>query len=77
MIKRYLLTAKKEDKIENEIFFEMHSAEEMQLVYIKDEFLVCPWWHTTSSKLSLHYVNKYVIVYIYYIIIGDIMPFFS
>ena len=32
MIKRYLLTAKKEDKIENEIFFEMNSAEEMQLV---------------------------------------------
>lgn len=34
MIKRYLLIAKKEDEIKNEIFFEMNSAERKQLVYI-------------------------------------------
>jgi hypothetical protein len=38
MIKRYLLTAKKENKIENEIFFEMSSAEKMQLVYINSGY---------------------------------------
>ena len=38
MIKRYLLIAEKEDKIENEIFFEMSSAEKMQLVYINSGY---------------------------------------
>jgi hypothetical protein len=38
MIKRYLLTAQKEDKIKNKVFFEMEAAEQMQLVYIKDGY---------------------------------------
>lgn len=61
MIKRYLLTAQKEDKIKNKIFFEMKTAEQMQLVYIKDGY------KTQISPLSIdlarheieeHYENE-------------------
>lgn len=61
MIKRYLLTAQKEDKIKNKVFFEMEAAEQMQLVYIKDGY------KTRISPLSIelsrqeieeHYENE-------------------
>ena len=61
MIKRYLLTAKKEDKIENEIFFEMNSAEQMQLVYIKDGYktrIVPLSIDLARHEIEEHYENE-------------------
>ena len=61
MIKRYLLTAKKEDKIENEIFFEMHSAEEMQLVYIKSGYktgIIPLYIDLARHEIEEHYENE-------------------
>lgn len=61
MIKRYLLTAKKEEKIENEIFFEMHSAEEMQLVYIKSGYktqIVPLSIDLAKHEIEEHYQNE-------------------
>lgn len=61
MIKRYLLTATKKDKIENEIFVEMHSAEEMQLVYIKSGYktrIVPLSINLTKHEIEEHYENE-------------------
>jgi len=61
MIKRYLLTAQKEDKIENEIFFEMHSAEEMQLVYINSGYktrIVPLSIDLARHEIEEHYQNE-------------------
>ena len=38
MIKRYLLIIEKENEVKNQIFFEMNSAEQMQLVYINSGY---------------------------------------
>lgn len=61
MIYRYLLTLQKEDKIENEIFFEMSSAEEMQLVYIKDGYktrIVPLSIDLARHEIEEHYENE-------------------
>lgn len=57
MIKRYVLTAKKEDKIKNKIFFEMEAAEQMQLVYIQDGYKtrILP----LSIELSRHEIEEH------------------
>lgn len=61
MITRYLLTAKKEDKIENEIFFEMNSAEQMQLVYINSGYktrIIPLHIDLARHEIEEHYENE-------------------
>lgn len=61
MIKRYLLTAEKEDKIENEIFFEMNTAEQMQLVYIDSGYktrIIPLHIDLAKHEIEEHYENE-------------------
>lgn len=61
MIKRYLLTAKKDEEIKNEIFFTMNSAEEMQFVYIKDGYktrIVPLSIDLARHEIEEHYENE-------------------
>ena len=61
MIKRYLLTAKKEDKIENEIFFEKYIAEKKQVVYTSNEYktrLIELDIDLARHEIEQHYENE-------------------